>query len=51
VFDEPGSVRVGGGIIAETLSMASLTDASGLLPPDIPYKYHKCTCIAEQHRV
>jgi hypothetical protein len=39
VFDEPGSVNAGGGIMAETLSMAPLTDDSGFFTPEIPYKY------------
>lgn len=39
VFDEPGSVSAGGGIMAETLSIAPLTDDSGFFAPDIPYKY------------
>jgi hypothetical protein len=41
VFDEPGSVSDGGGIMAETLSIAPLTDDSGLFAPDIPYKCQK----------
>jgi hypothetical protein len=39
VFDEPGSVSAGGGIMAETLSIAPLTDVCGVFAPDIPYKY------------
>jgi hypothetical protein len=39
VFDDPGSVSAGGGIMAETLSIAPLTDDSGFFAPDIPYKY------------
>jgi len=49
-FDEPWSVCVGGGIIAETFCMASLTDPSGLLPPDMPYEQHKHTFIVQQCR-
>jgi hypothetical protein len=40
VFDDPGSVLcVGGGIMAETRSIAPLTDDSGLFAPEIPYKH------------
>lgn len=51
MFDLPASASVGGGIIAETLSIAPLTDVSGLLAPDIPYKQQKGMCIVGQYSV